>query len=146
MIICWAGYSSIRNKDAADTPTGVHPQISDSLKAIETALAESSDVFIPGHFEAAFEELDYLCDDIVNLSKAYHRCLDAAYRQRMSEKITKDFLNDLSNNNASAILNMSYRSAFNVPMNIRKPATKKARGYLVDSPLPFNYHYMFIYS
>lgn len=118
------GYSSIQNKDT-DAPAEVHPRLADCLKVIEKALVESADTFIPGRFGPAFAELDYLREDIVNLIKAYHSCLKSAYQSSMDEKITKDFLDSLNKNNTSAIINMGYRSAFKVPMDIKKPTRKK---------------------
>jgi len=117
------GYSSIRNKDA-DTPSEVHPRFVNCLKVIEKALMESGDTFIPGRFGPSFAELDYLCEDIVNLIKAYHSCLKSAYQSSMDEKITKEFLDNLSKNNTSAIINMGYRNAYRIPMDIKKPPKK----------------------
>lgn len=120
------GYSSTQNKDA-DVPTEIHPRLADCLKVIERALTESADTFIPGRFGPAYAELDYLCEDIVNLIKAYHSCLKSAYQYSMNEKITKDFLDSLNKNNTSAIINMGYRNAYTIPMIIKKPP-KKSKG------------------
>jgi len=120
------GYSNIRNKDA-DTPVDVHPRMAACLKTVEKTWAESADTFIPGRFGPPFAELDYLCEDIVNLIKAYHSCLKSAYQFSMDEKITKEFLDNLSKNNTSAIITMGFRNAHRIPMNIKKP-TKKNKG------------------